>query len=169
MQTELTLSIGGLPPLSARGCVQDLKPVAQGELKRTLNGELLFVGHAAHKYRSTLRCTDQTAMATDGLPVGAEVVVGCIQPLCQKVGAHGGVITVTLDRLPVEGSVSVIDDNKKPLEGVTVAGRTVTLPGSERDVFIFYNPQLTMRVLSFSLQTDEWSQKASWTLDLEEI
>ena len=84
METELILSVGGLPPLSARDCVQELIPIEQGRLRRTINGELIFVGKQWSKYRSVIYCTDKTTLATNGLIPGTVVKVGCIQRLWQK-------------------------------------------------------------------------------------
>lgn len=172
MQTELTLSLGGFPPLSARGCVQDLRPVAQGAFRRTINGDLLFVGVGRdHKYRSTIRCSDQAPLAT--MPVGAEVTVGCIQQLCQKVSSKGEPTTVLLERTPREHSLMIIDDQRQmftdfvldPKDNETV----LRLGPHSRDLYVFYHPLLRMRLVSFTLTTDEWQNKTGWTLELEEI
>ncbi len=34
--------------------------------------------------------------------------------------------------------------------------------------FVFYRPRLTMRVLSFEIDRDEWGAAVAWTLTLEE-
>ena len=34
--------------------------------------------------------------------------------------------------------------------------------------FVFYCPRLTMRVLSFEIDRDEWGAAVAWTLTLEE-
>jgi hypothetical protein len=36
------------------------------------------------------------------------------------------------------------------------------------DGFVFYRPRLTMRVLSFEIDRDEWGDAVAWTLTLEE-
>ena len=76
METELILSVGGFPPLSARGCKQELIPVSKGALRRTINGELVLVGNQDLKYKSIIQCDDKTSLATNGLYPGAEVMVG---------------------------------------------------------------------------------------------
>lgn len=169
MQTELTLSVGGLPPLSARGCIQDLQPIPQGKCVRTLTGDLIFIGNPRHKYKTTVRCSDENVLATGGLNVGQDVTVGCIQRLCQKVPAHQEAVKVTLEREPVPGSVSVLAEDKKERLSFQVEGTSVRLAPYETDAFIFYAPLLHMRVLSFTLTTDEWKMKTSWTLEMEEI
>jgi hypothetical protein len=169
MQTELTLSLGGLPPLSARGCVQELTSVPQGEFKRSLNGELIFVGNPQHKYKTTLHCSDQSVMATNGLAIGAEVVVGCIQALCHKIPPSDKAVSLTLERTPVPGTLAVVTENGDVFEAFTSQGLHVTVDPSKKELFVYYQPLLTMRVVSFSLKTEEWPQKVAWVLDLEEI
>ncbi|MDR3285356.1 MAG: hypothetical protein LBS83_01585 [Holosporales bacterium] len=168
MQTDLTLSIGGLPPMSARGCVQELKPIAQGVFKRTINGELIFVGNADHKYTSTIKCSDAIPLATEGLQIGTQICVGCIQLLCQKI--ESGTKTVVLERDVVPGSVQVFDENNQNIDDFSVENRTIFLNNQQqKERFVSYNPLLNMRVVSFSLLTDEWNMKSWWTLELEEV
>lgn len=126
MQTCLTLSIGSLPPMSARGCIQELWPVAQGEFRRTINGELVFVGNMEHKYASTIRCSDISHISTGNLQVGTEVLVGCIQTLCQKIDHDER--EVTLERDFVVGSVQVFDEKGDVFDNFEISGkRTVKI------------------------------------------
>ena len=54
MESELTINIGGFPPLSARGCEQELTPISEGEFHRDINGDLIYLGQDTHtKYKST--------------------------------------------------------------------------------------------------------------------
>ena len=63
-ETALEFSIGGLPPLSARGCIQTLSAIPLGGLHRTINGALIFTGDTkARKYRSTIRGKDKAPPA----------------------------------------------------------------------------------------------------------
>lgn len=50
------------------------------------------------------------------------------------------------------------------------AERTV-VAGSERtrDGFVYYRPQLTMKVVSFDKKKSEWGGSVSWSLELAEI
>lgn len=169
MQTELTLSMGGLPPLSARGCIQDLKPLSQGECVRMLDGHLIFVGQPGHKYRTTIRCSDENVLATGDLTVGQTVTVGCIQRLCQKVAAHSEPVEVVLERPPVPGSISMVTEDKGEVPTFPIEGQHFHVPPFDQDLFIFYAPLLNMRVLSLTLTTDEWNLKTSWSLEMEEV
>lgn len=104
MESELILSRGGFPPLSARGCVQHLMPVETGALRRTINGGLVYTGKTGtHKYRSLISCEDKASLALEGLWRGSEVRVGCIQRLWQKVAGR----EAFLERDPVIGSIFV--------------------------------------------------------------
>jgi hypothetical protein len=51
-------------------------------------------------------------------------------------------------------------------------GYEVSLPerleGGQKG-YLSYRPILTMRVISFHLETDEWGAEVGWTLTLEEI
>lgn len=169
METDLILSVGGLPPLSARGCVQELMPVNNGTFRRTINGTLLHLGHTL-KYRSVITCEDKTSLATHGLMPGSLVRVGCIQRLWQKVNGDEKII---LEREAIEGSVAAVDSNQQPITIRQVAGQSVDLMPfaipNDGDSFITYRPWLTMRVINYSLITHEWGVKVGWRLELEEI
>ena len=169
METDLILSVGGLPPLSARGCVQELMPINNGTFRRTINGVLLHLGHEL-KYRSIITCEDKTSLATQGLMPGSLVRVGCIQRLWQKVN---GEETVTLEREAIEGSVWAVDSNQQSIAIRQIVGQSVDLmpfsTPTDGECFITYRPWLIMRVITYSLTTHEWGLKTGWRLELEEI
>ena len=141
MTDVLTLSGIGVPPYSVRGATQTLQPIeAAQQLRRTINGLLVDLSRAEfRKYRSTITCTDQQPPAIDGVWPGKVVTVGCISELSYKTA--GG-----------------------------AAGRSV-VSGSSRieGDYTFYRPQLTMRIVSFSQDTDEYGASVSWSLELEEV
>src|SRR5260221_12587240 len=84
-ETCLTLSIGGLPPYSSRGCHQVLEPIKSAELHRTVNGELVTtVSELHHKYKTVIKGQDKLPVALGDLWKGQDIVVGCIQMLWQK-------------------------------------------------------------------------------------
>ena len=169
METELILSVGGFPPLSARGCKQELIPVSKGALRRTINGELVLVGNQDLKYKSIIQCDDKTSLATNGLYPGAEVMVGCIQRLWQKVKEGGENEPITLERYPVKGSICVVDDNQKEVVIKELDGKTILLQDRHKTYYISYRPWLNMRAVTYSLNTDEWGIKGGWSLEVEEI
>lgn len=164
METTLVLSRGGFPPMSARGCIQELNPVSQGQFKRTVNGDLIFMGIQEKKYKTTISCQDTTVLATDDLIPGSIVQVSCIQPLWQKI--IGG--KATLERQPVLGSISVFDENKKPVHLVRCEENNIEVATIEA-AYVSYRPVLIMRIISYSLKTNEWGVKSGWSLEMEEV
>ena len=113
MESELILSRGGFPPLSARGCVQQLMPILAGELRRTINGSLIYTGKSlTHKYRSIITCEDRAVIAMEGFWRGSEIRVGCIQRIWQKVEGEQAL----LERDPIEGSVFIMTAKQQEKE-----------------------------------------------------
>ena len=141
MSDVLTLYGIGVPPWSARGASQTLEPIqASQQLRRTVNGELIDISRPEfRKYRSRISCADQQPPAVDGVWPGQVVTVGCISELSYLTA--GGAPS----RMPVAGS-----------------SRT-------EGAYTFYRPSLTMRVVSFSQDTDEYAAEVSWSLELEEV
>ena len=141
MSDVLTLSGIGVPPYAARGASQTLEPIeAARQLRRTINGDLIDLSRPEfRKYRSTISCADQQPPAVDGVWPGRVVTVGCISELSYRTS--GGA--------PARPAVS---------------GSTRT----EGD-YTLYRPSLTMRVVSFSQDTDEYGATVSWSLELEEV
>ena len=169
METVLTFSTGGLPPFSARGCVQTLKPIQLGQMVRTVNGELLHLGPKALKYKTIIEAKDKSVLAVDNFSPGSVVRVGCIQRLWEKIenGIH------TISRQEVSGSVAVIDSDQNNLP-FSQLGTKITIDqsirlSSDRDFFVTYRPYLDMLITDFSLKTKEWSMENEWTLHLNEI
>jgi len=140
--TVLTIAALGLPPYSTRGASQQLQPIdAARSMRRTVNGTLVDLSVSElRKYRSTISCTDQQPPALNGIWPGQTVTVDCISEL-----AYEDVTDATADRTAVSGSTRT--------EGN----------------FIFYRPQLTMKVMSFRTDTDEYGAECGWTIELEEV
>ena len=168
MESELTINIGGFPPFSARGCEQELTPIEQGEFHRNINGDLIYLGADTHaKYKSTIKCDDKAAIATDGLYRGREIELGCIQRLWQKFEANQ--TELTLDKTPVEGSLYAYCKDQKEIEILKVDGKNVTLVTPNHGGYLCYRPLLCMRVIQYSLKTNEWGIKVGWQMECEEI
>ena len=190
MQTQLVINRGGFPPFSARGCKQTLQPRINGELRRTINGDLFYTGQKQpRKYVSTITCHDETSPALEGLWRGESVMVQCIQRLSQEVEVPFAEkqVTVTLERSAVAGSIDVMNQVGQDLKFTVKDRRTLdismtAIPGTGDDeaaqelriaempmcIFISYRPILKMHITKFQLHTDEWQQKCTWRLDLEE-
>lgn len=139
--TLLVLSGMGLPEWSARQLKQTFRPIRQtGQQFRTINGELIDLSETQfQKYKSTITSNDMQHASLDGVFPGQTLVVDCIFELAYD-GNSGGP-----DRAIV--------------------------PGSEREEggFSFYRPRMTMMVMDFRSNTDEWGAQVSWRLELEEI
>lgn len=164
METELVISHAGFPPLSARGCIQELVPVSLGQFRRTINGDLVFLGTQGKKYKTTISCQDKAPLATDELVPGMVVDVQCIQRLWQKVEGSKAV----LERFAVEESICAIDERRNPVPIICFSKNEVIL-GNDETAFVSYRPLLTMRVIRYALTTNEWGINAGWRLDLEEV
>lgn len=143
MSETTLLAISGIyvPPYSARGIIQSFAPIeASAVLRRTINGALEDVSDAAfRKYRTSITCRDQQHPALNGVWPGLQVTVDCVS----EFSFHTA--TGSAARTPVTGSTRT--------EGA----------------FTFYRPKLTMRVVGFSVDTDEYAAYVGWTLDLEEV
>ncbi|MBL0941580.1 MAG: hypothetical protein IBJ00_02460 [Alphaproteobacteria bacterium] len=165
-ETDLKLSCGGLPPWSARGCTQILRPIPTGDLRRTVNGQLIYTGLQSHqKYQSLIQCEDKTPIALDGLWRGNEIEVSCIQPLTQRMTGQ----VCRLDRKPIIETVQAIENRGQPLVIADIEGQDVRLASSIQQGFITYCPILQMRIVDFGYNIDEWGLKNGWYLKLEEI
>lgn len=138
--TVLSISGNGVSPYSARGLTQTLDPIPQAsQLWRTINGGLIDVAaEQFRKYSSIISCTDQNTPALEGVWPGMELVIDCATTLSYPT--DGGAPT----RIVVPGS-SYVEGN-----------------------YTIYRPRLTMRVVNFTRQEDEWGATTAWTLELEE-
>ena len=171
-ETVLKLSIGGLPPMSARGCTQSLTPCPMGDMRRTINGQLIYTGQADRdKYKSVIRGKDNVPPAFEGLWRGQSLKVECLSTLSQRFIGNGKATEMTLKREPVKDSVVAFtyDLEEIPLE---VKGKKIkfeTAPSEKQDVFVTYRPHLEMTVTDFTTETDEWNLTCGWSLSLEEV
>ena len=132
----------GVPPYSARGLNQSLAPIDQAtQLRRTVNGALRDISFAGfRKYKSTISGTDQRPPNFDGKWPGLQVTVDCIAQLSYT---------------PDEGETA-----QRPI----VPGSAV-VDGAHN----VYRPRLVMRIVSLSVDEDEYGAQISWALDLEEV
>lgn len=143
--TVLSFAGIGVPPYSARGLTQTLAPIDQAvNTRRAINGSLKDLAATQfRKYKSTIgsgpALTDQQPPAVSGVWPGQIIVVDCISELCYLTS--GGA-----PERPVVAGSSYTDGD-----------------------FTFYRPQITFRVLNFSLGKDEYQAENSWSMDLEEV
>jgi hypothetical protein len=132
----------GVPPYSARGLKQTIAPIDQAiNLKRTVNGALKDISFSGfRKYKTTISGTDQRPPNFDGKWPGLTVIVDCIAELSYT-----------------------------PDEGET--RQRLAVPGSEHveGAHTVYRPRLTVKILNFSQDHDEYGAAIGWSVDLEEI
>lgn len=141
MATVLEISGIGLPTASVRGATQTLEPIdASSQARRTINGSLVDLSDSIfRKYKSTISCTDQLPPAFNGVWPGTSLTVKCISELCYLTSGGSAAKSVVSGSSRTDGS------------------------------YTFYRPQLTMMLLSFTYETDEFGAAVNWTMDLEEI
>lgn len=139
--TLLVMEGLGVMPYSARGLSQTLTPIDEAShLERSDNGELLDFSYIAmQKYKSTITGSDVRPPSIDGKWPGKIVVVECIATLCHPEDED-------FDREPVNYD-----------EAITYEGG-----------FVIYRPRLTMRVLSFDTDHNEYGAIVGWKIDLLE-
>lgn len=133
---------GGVPPYSARGLKQTLSPIDQAsQNRRTVNGDLTDISFSGfRKYKSTISGTDQRPPNFDGMWPGQTLVVDCVAEL------------------------SFTPDEAQTRQRPAV-------PGSEKieGAHTTYRPRLTMKVIGWNTDEDEYGATIGWSLDLEEV
>ena len=165
---EIILGIPGLPQERAKKCVQELFPIANGEFKKSINGNLLFVETSDRQtYRSVISCGDLFSPIIDKIWIGTQINVGCIQNLWQVI--YPGETEVDLIRPAVADSISVIDHVGQNVSYSVVGNRIELKKSSDQKIFVSFRPWLTMIVTNFSMKTNEWAMECGWRLESEEI
>jgi hypothetical protein len=167
-ESDLILGVAGLPPESARNCIQELYPVPNGEFKKSVNGNILFLESSERrKYKSIISCKDVNTPIIDGIWIGSQITVGCIQNLWQSISP--GETKIKLIRPAVDKSVCAVDKYGEPVK-FYISDNEVTLQNTyENRIFVGFRPWLTMKVINFSMETNEWGMTGGWNLTLEEI
>ena len=165
---EIILGISGLPQEQARNCVQELMPIANGNFKKSINGNLLFLETSKRqKYRSIIFCSDSQSPIIDKIWIGSQINVGCIQNLWQII--HPGETISDLIRPAVYNSIRVIDNLGQNVP-YSISGNRIHLKRpSTQKIFVSFRPWLTMLVTNFSMKTNEWEMESGWKLESEEI
>lgn len=152
--TNLVISVMGVPLYSARGLTQTLAPIQQAvQLDRTVNGAMIDLSQSQfRKYASTISCNDQEPPSTDRVWPGLAVEVQCVAELAFPTP---------------DGETETASESESSSENEF--GR-VAVQGSIRQsgAFTFYRPVLQMVVTGFSIQRDEYGDVVSWNMTLEE-
>ena len=139
--TVLRLHGMGVPLYSARGLSQTLTPIVESQqLRRTINGDLDDRSVSQfRKFDSTITGTDQQPPALNGVWPGTQIIVDCIPEIAYETS------TGQPDRQEVAGSIRYEGD------------------------YTYYRPQLTMRIVNFEVNKDEYGAQVGWTLELSEV
>jgi hypothetical protein len=168
-ESDLILGVAGLPPESARNCRQELFPIANGEFKKSINGNLMFLeSNKRKRYGSVISCKDINSPVIDKIWVGSQTMVGCIQNFWQSIEMNCS--SVKLIRPPVDKSVSVVDNFGEHIDFDLTEENEVRLYRIySKRVFICFRPWLNMYVTDFSIETDEWGIAGGWKIVLEEV
>ncbi|MDR2681438.1 MAG: hypothetical protein LBB29_00080 [Holosporaceae bacterium] len=169
-ETNLILGISGLPPESARNCTQELHPIPNGEFKKSVNGDLLFLKSSENKkYKSVISCRDINFPIIDSVWIGSQMNVGCIQNLWQSI--EPGKQKIRLIRPVVRDSINVLnaagDHIKFTFNDDT--NEVELLKKYDEKIFVSFRPWLIMTVVDFSFETNEWNMNGEWKIVLEEI
>lgn len=165
---EIILGIAGLPQERAKKCVQELFPIANGEFKKSISGNLIFLETSnRQKYRSVISCGDLFSPVIDKVWIGTQISVGCIQNLWQVI--HPGKTELELIRPAVAGSINVTNDLGEDVP-FSVSGNQIMLKRpNDKKIFVSFRPWLKMVVTNFSMKTNEWAMESGWRLESEEI
>ena len=133
-------ALANIPSIAA-DLKQTLKPIeVQGTFRRTVNGELVFIGSAWNqKYTSTISGGSMFPPVLSGVWKGQVITVYCIVPL------PTGLPTAT------NGGTSLID-----------------FAQGQNDPSCDY-PALTMMVKDFSVELDDWQAVLNWRIELEQV
>lgn len=131
----------GMSPFSVRGVNQSLELISAAlNFRRTVNGKLVKISPAQFtKYKASVTCTDMDSPAVTGRAIGAIVVFDSV---------------VEISYITLSG-----DGPERPV-----------VPGSERveGELTFYRPQMTMMIVGFNINKNEWGASVSYQIDMEE-
>lgn len=169
--SNLILDALGLGDGSGLGVRESLRPLENGQRRRTINGVLKHLGSAGFRqYELTIGSDDVQPPALGDLWPGDVVTVVPISELGHVIGHQG--TTVTLGRDPYVGSVRTRDSAGRSVP-FAIAGRVVTLEApADGVVRVFYRPVLRMML------AEPWSQdeaesggplSTGWSLSLAEV
>lgn len=169
-ESDLKIKGVGFPLLSCRGATQNLTPIHHGEMRRSVNGELCYVGTSRHhKYQSRILCSDQNLPGVQQVWVGATVEVECISPLWESFALGNEETTHKLSR-PLVGQPLLVKYTDNTAVDFEWNDGKLTLPeGEGKTVMVSYRPCLKMRITSFDFKESEWQEERVWQIGLEEI
>jgi len=168
MTEETNLKLGDLviPVGAGRGITQTINLVDNGDLRRTVNGELLDLTRDENrKYESQISANDQKTPSLAGIWKGMQLTVECVAIIRQLVNPAN--TTATLIRDYVTGTVVGRDINGAKVTPTSVIGLVATFPTNI--VMVEWRPKLVMLVSDVQISDDEYEATQSWDISLEEV
>jgi len=168
MSNETILVLGDLviPIGAGRGISQTLQPIDNGDLRRTVNGELIDLTRVENrKFESQVSTIDQASPTLAGIWKGSQLIVEFIENLRQSELVP--TTSFTLIRDPVVSSIVGRDVNGDKVAVNTVVDRDITFVSAVK--YVEFRPILTMLVVAMSFNIDEYAAEEGWTIDLEEV
>ena len=168
---ESEFSIEGVlfPLFSCRDVKQTLSPTKTGLFRRTLSGDLEYLGlEGAQKYASKIYGSDSTLPPFHQNWVGQSVTVSCATTLTESCVVSDQQ-TITLNREAVDGSVLYNGEVLKKGEGDLQAPHFQVQVDPGETILVSYRPVLKAMMTGFSYKDYEWENRVDWTLSIEEV
>lgn len=169
--SNLILDVLGLGDGSGLGIRESLRPLENGQRRRTINGELRHTGVSAFRqYELTISSEDVQPPALGDLWPGDTLTVVPVSEIGLVIPPIA--VDIVLPRLPHPGSVRTRSKGglQRPF---SVDGRVVRLfSPAEEPTRVYFRPVLTMML------TEPWSQDeaesggprgTSWSIELAEV
>lgn len=169
-ETVLVLGTIPLPFGSSRFISQTIQPIDNGDVRRTVNGNLRDMTRVENqKFESQISSTDQATPALAGLWKGNEILVECMKKFRDPVVPAGLAITLIRDPVVVSvfGYVAATCEKILPDTIGGVGNRDITF-FSNVD-YVEYRPIINFMVLANSINEDEPAAEEGWQIDLEEV
>lgn len=170
-RTDSLLRLGDHPMYkrTGRGVTQTLEMIEAGEIADALDGHSVFLGMDDYpqKFTSTISCDDWFPPQLDQLRRAQIIRVECVNVL----GRTGLALPGEFQRRHVPGSIVHMDNRSIALPGDGEGGYigpNGEVHGPAQVAWTKYRPMIDFRVVSWSITTDEWGAKTSWTLNLRE-
>lgn len=178
---DLDLLIKG----SDRNITENLRPIENGQRRRTINGDLKSLGSQHfNKYELNLNGTDLRSPSLDGIWLGDTIQIGCLTELTYLAkkplsptptnftypdGSAGSGHAITVSREFVPSSLIIRDVNGLISDPVYADGMTIYLSDFDRDYYVTYRPILTVMVDAWDVSEAEREATVNWSFKGIEI
>ncbi|WP_323811269.1 hypothetical protein [Yoonia sp. 67-2] len=157
------------PPGSARGISTSIEQIESGELRRTVNGNLVdLTREELRKYAISLSCDGMSLPGFDSVWRG--MICTITPPVRWIIKVEPGQNSVTFARPAANAKMFDAETNNPfpdPIIGSN--GTSATFSAQASVAWIEYQPIFQTRVVGRSESSEEWEASATWSLELEEI